>query len=106
MLNNKTKNKIQKVACSTSIALSAFAMTITPTFAVTTGVENISTFVTSFIAPWLIAIGGIVALVGGIQFALGWQREDAEGKTRGLMTIMTGFMLVGFGSGGYALFTK
>ena len=24
----------------------------------------------------------------------GWQREDAEGKSRGLMTLMAGFMLV------------
>ena len=28
------------------------------------------------------------------MFALGWQREDAEGKSRGLMTLMRGFMLV------------
>ena len=28
------------------------------------------------------------------MFALGWQRLDAEGKSRGLMTIMAGFMLV------------
>lgn len=106
MLNNKMKNKIQKVVCSTSIVLSTFAMTITPTFAVSTGVENINTFITSFVAPWLIAIGGVIALVGGVQFALGWQREDAEGKSRGLMTIMTGFMILGIGSGGYAIFTK
>ncbi len=32
--------------------------------------------------------------VGGVMFALGWQREDAEGKTRGLQTMMAGFMLV------------
>ena len=31
---------------------------------------------------------------GGVMFALGWQREDAEGKSRGLMTLMAGFMLV------------
>ena len=30
----------------------------------------------------------------GVMFALGWQREDAEGKSRGLMTLMAGFMLV------------
>ena len=32
--------------------------------------------------------------IGGVMFALGWQREDAEGKSRGLMTLMAGFMLV------------
>ncbi len=39
-------------------------------------------------------IGGVVAMIGGIMFALGWQREDAEGKSRGLMTVMAGFMLI------------
>ena len=28
------------------------------------------------------------------MFALGWQREDAEGKSRGLMTMMAGFMVI------------
>lgn len=47
-----------------------------------------------FACDWLTKIGGVVALVGGVMFALGWQREDAEGKTRGLQTMMAGFMLV------------
>ena len=28
------------------------------------------------------------------MFSLAWQREDAEGKSRGLMTLMAGLMLV------------
>ena len=28
------------------------------------------------------------------MFALGWQRDDAEGKSRGLMTMMAGFMII------------
>ena len=38
--------------------------------------------------------GGVVGLVGGVLFALGWQRDDAEGKSRGLMALMAGFMLI------------
>ena len=34
-------------------------------------------------------------LVGGVMFALSFQREDAEGKSRALMTIMAGGMVVG-----------
>ena len=48
----------------------------------------------NFACDWLTKIGGVIALVGGVMFALGWQREDAEGKSRGLMTLMAGFMLV------------
>lgn len=47
-----------------------------------------------FACDWLRKIGGVVALVGGVMFALGWQREDAEGKSRGLMTMMAGFMVI------------
>lgn len=55
--------------------------------------ESIDAFI-SFACDWLTKIGGVIALVGGVMFALGWQREDAEGKSRGLMTLMAGFMLV------------
>lgn len=54
---------------------------------------SIDPFIT-FVCDWLLKIGGIIALIGGVMFALGWQREDAEGKSRGLMTLMAGFMLV------------
>lgn len=55
--------------------------------------ESIDAFI-NFACDWLTKIGGVIALVGGVMFALGWQREDAEGKSRGLMTLMAGFMLV------------
>ena len=55
--------------------------------------ESIDGFI-NFACDWLVKIGGVIALVGGVMFALGWQREDAEGKSRGLMTLMAGFMLV------------
>ena len=55
--------------------------------------ESIDSFI-NFACDWLTKIGGVIALVGGVMFALGWQREDAEGKSRGLMTLMAGFMLV------------
>ena len=57
------------------------------------GTESIDSFI-NFACDWLTKIGGVIALVGGVMFALGWQREDAEGKSRGLMTLMAGFMLV------------
>ena len=55
--------------------------------------ESIDSFI-NFACDWLTKIGGVIALVGGVMFALGWQRKDAEGKSRGLMTLMAGFMLV------------
>ena len=37
-------------------------------------------------------------MVGGVMFALGWQREDADGKTRGLQTLMAGAMVTAIGA--------
>ena len=100
------KNKLKTKYLAVVPALGLGAMQITTAMAVNTGVNNLQTFVKDFIAPWLIAIGGVVAMIGGIMFALGWQRNDSEGKTQGLMVVMTGFMLAGIGGGGYAIFTN
>ncbi len=59
--------------------------------------SSIDTFVTE-IGKWLVKIGVVVAMVGGVMFALGWQREDSEGKSRGLLTIMAGFMVAAIGA--------
>ena len=37
------------------------------------------------------------------MFALGWQREDAEGKSRGLMTLMAGFVAIAQSKGIFGL---
>lgn len=56
------------------------------------GTQIITNFVNQ-IETWLVAIGGVVVLVGIIQFALSFQREDSEGKSRALMTIMAGALV-------------
>lgn len=61
------------------------------------GTGSIDTFVTA-ICKWLVKIGVVVAMVGGVMFALGWQREDSEGKSRGLLTLMAGFMVAAIGA--------
>ena len=65
----------------------------TNVFAEGSNTTSIDGFIT-FVCDWLLKIGGVVALVGGVMFALGWQRDDAEGKSRGLMTMMAGFMII------------
>lgn len=46
-----------------------------------------------FFADWLGRIGLVVAFVGGIMFALAIKNDDAEAKTRGLMTLASGFVV-------------
>lgn len=88
---NKTKLKNKLTIFGGTIA-STFILASSRVYAAS-GTESIDAFI-NFACDWLTKIGGVVALVGGVMFALGWQREDAEGKSRGLMTLMAGFMLV------------
>ncbi|MFQ9766260.1 MAG: hypothetical protein ACLRYM_06085 [Thomasclavelia ramosa] len=54
----------------------------------------IDSFVT-YINDWVMKIGGVVALIGGVMFCAGWIRDDADGKYRGLMVLAAGFMMIG-----------
>ena len=90
---NKKINKLkEKLVVLTGGILSSFVMLTSKVYA-ESNTGSIDSFI-NFACDWLTKIGGVIALVGGVMFALGWQREDAEGKSRGLMTLMAGFMLV------------
>ncbi len=49
--------------------------------------------VISFFAKWIGRVGLVIAFIGAIQFALGIKSEDAEGKSRGLMVLVAGFIV-------------
>lgn len=89
----KIKNNVkQKLTILSGSILSTFILLNNRVLAAS-NTSSIDSFI-NFACDWLTKIGGVIALVGGVMFALGWQREDAEGKSRGLMTLMAGFMLV------------
>lgn len=91
-IKNKLQNLKRKFSVIGTTMVGTLILTETRIFAAS-NTESIDSFI-NFACDWLTKIGGIIALVGGVMFALGWQREDAEGKSRGLMTLMAGFMLV------------
>jgi|GEM_PF-2396270 len=47
--------------------------------------------IVNFFIKWFRRIGGLVAFVGGIMFALAIKNNDAEQKQNGLMTLVAGF---------------
>lgn len=51
------------------------------------------------IVNWVKRIGAVVGFIGGIQFALGYKNDDADAKTRGLMTLGAGFLVVALCTG-------
>ena len=69
---NKNKLKSKLITLSTSIGVTL--MLGTSKVCAASGTESI-------VIGWP-RFGGVVALVGGVMFALGWQREDAERKIK------------------------
>jgi hypothetical protein len=53
--------------------------------------------VTGFISEWIPRLGGAIVVIGLIMFGLGWQREDAEGKTRGIQVAIGGAIVAAVG---------
>ncbi len=51
--------------------------------------------VIEFFALWIGRIGLVVGFVGAVMFALAIKNDDAEAKTRGLMTLASGFVVFG-----------
>lgn len=89
----KVKQFTKKVVSLFNVVFCGFILSINSVYAEGSNTSSIDGFIT-FVCDWLLKIGGVVALIGAVMFALGWQREDAEGKSRGLLTMMAGFMVI------------
>ena len=92
-LIEKVKTSRKKIVSLSNIVLMSLILGITPVYAAGSNTSSIDGFIT-FVCDWLLKIGGVVSLVGGVMFALSWQRDDAEGKSRALMTLMAGGMVM------------
>lgn len=46
--------------------------------------------VATLIGTWVTRLGGVVMFVGVVMFGLGWKSDDAEGKSRGISTLIAG----------------
>ena len=59
------------------------------------GGDGVTTFntVIQFIVDWVARIGLVVGFIGAVQFALGFKDDSADGKTRGLMCLASGFIV-------------
>ena len=53
--------------------------------------------VIGFVIPWIKRLGGVVVLIGAIEFGLAWKNDDAEGKTKGMRTIIAGCIVTAVG---------
>lgn len=97
--------KRRKISLSLTMMLTTMMLTAASAFADDTsggggsggvdpnaGKKEFDTLI-SWFALWIGRIGLVVAFVGGIMFALSIKNEDSEQKTRGLMTLASGFVV-------------
>ena len=78
-----------------SMMMSVMGMTAFADEAAAGGGEGVETFntVVEFIVDWVARIGLVVGFIGAVQFALGFKDDSADGKTRGLMCLASGFIV-------------
>lgn len=53
--------------------------------------------VVQFILPWIQRLGGVVILIGAVEFGLAFKNDDAEAKTKGLRTVIAGCIVLAVG---------
>ncbi len=102
--DRKRMRSIKKITAGIMAASMAASLMGIPCFALegeggsgggggsTEGVETFNTVV-EFIVDWVARIGLVVGFIGAVQFALGFKDDSADGKTRGLMCLASGFIV-------------
>ena len=103
----KTMRAVSKITCGLmvmSMMLSYFGITAFAAGERTEGVETFNTVV-QFIVDWVARIGLVIAFIGAVQFAMGFKDDSADGKTRGLMCLASGFIVFAVAKA-YDMFTQ
>lgn len=102
MKNVKTINRqINKFMWSAFVALTACMMSTIIAFADDPPASNgdsastIWNTVIDTICPYIIALGGVVCLIGGVNWALGFKSEDSDAQVRGIRTLIAGVAVSG-----------
>lgn len=87
---------VRRITSGITIASMAMSLMGITAFADTTsGSEGVDTFntVVEFIVDWVARIGLVIGFIGAVQFAMGFKDDSADGKTRGLMCLASGFIV-------------
>lgn len=90
----KTMRSVSKITCGIMAAcMMASCMGLTAFAA--DGTEGVETFntVVQFIVECVARIGLVIGFIGAVQFAMGFKDDSADGKTRGLMCLASGFIV-------------
>lgn len=93
------RKKRGKIALSITTAITMWMMTAVSAFASPStaggGDEGEQMFneIIGWFATWIGRIGLVVGFIGAVMFGLAIKNEDSDAKTRGLMTMASGFVV-------------
>lgn len=102
---NKQKNKIQsfglflnKHTGKIAVLVMCVCMMCSTVFATNTGINNatadsIWNTVIDTLFTWVLRLGIVTAVVGGVLVGIGWQSDDPTRKTNGFHTIIAGVII-------------
>jgi hypothetical protein len=90
---------LKKMGLSVMVTLCTASMCITQCFADTSagadaGLTQFNNVI-DVLATWIGRIGLVIGFIGAIQFAMGIKDSDADSKSKGLMTLASGFVVFG-----------
>jgi hypothetical protein len=88
------------IAMMNLMAVPAFAGETTEAPAATDGAaagDTMWTEIVGFVGTWIPRLGGFITLLGLVMFGLGWQRDDADGKSRGIQVAIGGAIVFAVG---------
>lgn len=92
------KEKKAKLTAQLMVSIMSALAAAVPAFAESAGGdagEAQFTAVINFFATWIGRIGLVVGFIGAVMFGLAIKNDDADAKTRGLMTLAAGFVVFG-----------
>lgn len=89
--SKKFKNSLKKVGMV--LAMTAlYAVPVLAAPGADTGVAEFNAVIL-FIAGWIAKLGMVVGFFGAVQCAFGFKNDDADGKVKGLRTMISGFIV-------------
>ena len=86
--------RIGRFALVVPMAMSACAVTA---YADDVNAQSMIDEIMGVLGPGVIALGSLVAIVGGIQTGVGFKDDNADGKTRGFQTLIGGAIIAAVG---------
>ena len=113
LTENKNRNVFTKICLIALVAVFfvTFAMSvgIVPAFADdidTTALNTVMNTVVDIVATAALYIGIVIVLWGVFQIVLAFRREDSEGISKQITTVVVGAVLTGFGAFANTIYTS